>query len=407
MTGPTEITSIPPESQSVPAASSGAHVSTISAPAALGAAPGSSDDELSIQFQQLSAAMDARMRLLKQQEEQVKKAEAALCAASRRMASASARMQSDIISLNVGGTSLATSRRTLTLVSDSLLGTMFSGSWDDHLQRDEAGRVFLDYDPSIFSLLLNWLRSQDMGGPEVPLWELAVEPAREEQLLVLIDFLQLQRYVPCKFTESFSPSLSSPFITLSSSSAWRAAGGSQGAYAMAATSHCFFDVDVDLHLEVIRFGAVPRAELVPGGHRSSESDTELPNHPMFVGVMARGQLAALDQRRKKSNASWQSTCYGWWTGRRQGCEVRQGRSKKLQPKHLWAEGDSLILSLDAAKHPSRPTRPDHDGGVGGGGGDYGFGVSVVRLSLTNTRTTTRLEIDILPICLGEYEVGVR
>ncbi|GLI67582.1 hypothetical protein VaNZ11_011815 [Volvox africanus] len=104
-----------------------------------------------------------------------------------------------------------------------------------------------------------------------------------------------------------------------------------------------------------------------------------------------------------------STCYGWWTGRRQGSEVRQGRSRRLQPKHLWAEGDSLILSLDAAKHPSRPTRPDPDGGVGGGGGDYGGcagPASVATLSLTNTQTTTRLQIDILPVCLGEYDMGV-
>ncbi|EFJ46575.1 hypothetical protein VOLCADRAFT_93031 [Volvox carteri f. nagariensis] len=384
------------------------------------------DNDLSIQFQLLSAAMEARMRQLNQQEEQIRQAEAALSAASQRMASLSARMQSDLIPLNVGGTQLATSRRTLTLVPDSLLGTMFSGSWDDHLQRDDAGRVFLDYDPSIFSLLLNWLRSQDMGGPEVPLWELAVEPAREEQLLVLIDFLQLQRYVPCRFTESFSPSLSSPFLTLSSSSAWRTSAGCQGAYAMAATSHCYFDVDVDLSLEIIRFGAVTRPEPLPSRRSSDSGGSELPNYPMFIGVMARGQLAAVDQSRKKSNASWQSSCHGWYTRRKEGCEVRAGKNRRLQSTHFWAEGDFLVLSLDAAKHPGRtgavastgPTASGRSGQSTSGDGscangraaaDAGPGAvaahsgPVVTLSLTNTRTRAQLQLDIPPTCLGGFE----
>lgn len=32
------------------------------------------------------------------------------------------------------------------------------------MARDEAGRVFLDYNPALFTLILNWLRAQDMAG---------------------------------------------------------------------------------------------------------------------------------------------------------------------------------------------------------------------------------------------------
>lgn len=48
-----------------------------------------------------------------------------------------------------------------------------------------------------------------------------------------------------------------------------------------------------------------------GGGDGSSSDDDahgpgglLPNHPLFVGVMARQQLAGLDQSKKRSNASW-------------------------------------------------------------------------------------------------------
>lgn len=50
--------------------------------------------------------------------------------------------------------------------------------------RDDAGRVFLDYDPALFTRLLNWLRSQDLGGPQGPLGEVMVEAGQEEQVRV-------------------------------------------------------------------------------------------------------------------------------------------------------------------------------------------------------------------------------
>lgn len=67
--------------------------------------------------------------------------QAALAAQAARMASLASRLprSADVIPLNVGGQLLATSRRTLTLVPDSLLGTMFSGHWDEHLTRWDGG----------------------------------------------------------------------------------------------------------------------------------------------------------------------------------------------------------------------------------------------------------------------------
>ncbi|KXZ45890.1 hypothetical protein GPECTOR_49g474 [Gonium pectorale] len=333
------------------------------------------------------------MRTLTAQEEELRAAAAKMSAASRRMEAASSRRPpSDIIPLNVGGSLMTTSRRTLTLVPDSLLETMFNGSWDDQLQRDDSGRVFLDYDPIHFAALLNWLRAQDLGGPEGPLGEVTVGPGQEEQLLVLIDFLQLQRHVPCRYSETFCPALSSPFLSLSGSTAWRTPGGGPGSYAMATAAHTLFDLDVEVLFEVLRFGAVTGGEDNGG---DDEGDSEVPNHPMFIGIMAQDQLLATDL---------QSSSHGWWTSRRRGAEA------------LWADGDSLYLSVDAAKYPHRaagaetrhrnhPASPSSvvaaagagDGAAapGGGGGP--------RLSLTNTRTGERLYLEAAADCLEGCE----
>ncbi len=46
--------------------------------------------------------------------------------------------------------------------------------------------MFLDYDPALFTRLLNWLRSQDLGGPQGPLGEVTVEAGQEEQVRVWV-----------------------------------------------------------------------------------------------------------------------------------------------------------------------------------------------------------------------------
>jgi hypothetical protein len=50
---------------------------------------------------------------------------------------------SEVISLNVGGTSLAVLRSTLTSVEGSMLAGMFSGRWEKSLVKDKHGDVFV------------------------------------------------------------------------------------------------------------------------------------------------------------------------------------------------------------------------------------------------------------------------
>ena len=53
----------------------------------------------------------------------------------------------DIIHLNVGGHKLTTKRSTLCQVEGSLLASMFSGRWEDSLERDQDGAIFFDFNP--------------------------------------------------------------------------------------------------------------------------------------------------------------------------------------------------------------------------------------------------------------------
>ncbi|GBN32423.1 BTB/POZ domain-containing protein KCTD3 [Araneus ventricosus] len=66
----------------------------------------------------------------------------------------------DIIRLNVGGTRLATSRQTLTWVPDSFFTSMLSGRIST--LKDETGAIFIDRDPKLFNIILNFMRTKDV-----------------------------------------------------------------------------------------------------------------------------------------------------------------------------------------------------------------------------------------------------
>ncbi|CAD6230010.1 GSCOCG00006687001-RA-CDS [Cotesia congregata] len=66
----------------------------------------------------------------------------------------------DIIHLNVGGTRFSTSRQTLTWIPDSFFTALLSNRIAS--RRDETGALFIDRDPQIFSIILNYLRTRDI-----------------------------------------------------------------------------------------------------------------------------------------------------------------------------------------------------------------------------------------------------
>nr|ACO15314.1 BTB/POZ domain-containing protein KCTD3 [Caligus clemensi] len=61
-----------------------------------------------------------------------------------------------VIDLNVGGSLFSTSRSTLTSIPD----TFFSALLSDRIAsaRDKNGAIFIDRDPDLFKIILNYLR---------------------------------------------------------------------------------------------------------------------------------------------------------------------------------------------------------------------------------------------------------
>ena len=64
----------------------------------------------------------------------------------------------DLVHLNVGGKLMTVKRSTLCQHKGSMLANMFSGRWEQSLDRDEKNRVFFDFIPEHFQLILNHLR---------------------------------------------------------------------------------------------------------------------------------------------------------------------------------------------------------------------------------------------------------
>lgn len=95
-----------------------------------------------------AAALDARERELAARQAQLD--------AEEHVVRDQALRTNTAVRLNVGGTTLMTSRTTLTAVPNSMLTAMFSGR--HVLARDDTGAIFLDHQPAAFNAVLNFLR---------------------------------------------------------------------------------------------------------------------------------------------------------------------------------------------------------------------------------------------------------
>ena len=106
----------------------------------------SSEDLLS-QFDEMVKRFKHEFNDIIQRERAKMKAEVeAYNAGKQRMKSVEV-SDDDMIHLNVGGQKFTTKRSTLCQVEGSLLASMFSGRWEDGLERDQDGAVFFDFSP--------------------------------------------------------------------------------------------------------------------------------------------------------------------------------------------------------------------------------------------------------------------
>ena len=69
-------------------------------------------------------------------------------------------------SLSLSLPRFSTSRQTLTWVQDTFFTAMLSGRISS--MRDETGAIFIDRDPKLFGVILNYLRTRDIDLRWVP-----------------------------------------------------------------------------------------------------------------------------------------------------------------------------------------------------------------------------------------------
>lgn len=66
----------------------------------------------------------------------------------------------EIVNLNVGGKTFTTTKHTLLSVSDTFFSVLLSGRIPSY--KDQSGAIFIDRDPELFSIILNYLRTSKL-----------------------------------------------------------------------------------------------------------------------------------------------------------------------------------------------------------------------------------------------------
>ncbi|GMT10437.1 hypothetical protein PFISCL1PPCAC_1734, partial [Pristionchus fissidentatus] len=83
-----------------------------------------------------------------------------LMATSPSTSSSSSSSLPSIVCLNIGGVRFATSRQTLSWIPDTFFTSLLSGRVPT--VRDETGAIFIDRDPDVFRVILNYLRTKQI-----------------------------------------------------------------------------------------------------------------------------------------------------------------------------------------------------------------------------------------------------
>jgi BTB/POZ domain len=110
---------------------------------------------------------------------------------------------SDIVTINVGGELiLQATRDTLCLAAPgSRFAALFSGRWEDHCVKDAQGRIFLDHDPELIRIIVNYMRIKRVVDPAAPLDPPTAPETKGQEWFCLLDHYGLTAF----FAKTFSP----------------------------------------------------------------------------------------------------------------------------------------------------------------------------------------------------------
>ena len=237
----------------------------------------------------------------------------------------------DMIHLNVGGQKFTTKRSTLCQVEGSLLASMFSGRWEDGLERDQDGAVFFDFSPQYFGFILDSLRAKKIATPENPASMPKVPEDQVKNFNNLVEYLGLcqDEIVPTDPTEIIEivPSekfnLHSSGVTLQDDE--KVALNSRTAHRYVLGENSYQQGVVKLKLELESFQN---------------------NDWIFVG-MVKGHVP-----QNGNSCRWRGS-YGWSLGSSSCCGVYKDTSftNDDSVRNLTKQSDTvqLVLDCDAAK----------------------------------------------------------
>ncbi len=229
----------------------------------------------------------------------------------------------DIINLNVGGTKMTTKRSTLCQVKGSLFSSMFSGRWETSLARDEDGRIFFDFNPQYFVLILDYLRGKAIATPENPVPLPKVPDDQVKSFNNLIEYLGLSDEIvlaPIAPPEKFN--LHSTGVTLQE--------GGKVAVHDATKGFKYVLGDNVYHQGIVR--------------RKLKIESFEKNDWMVVG-MVKGDVVPQNDYSYK----WLGS-YGWALGSNGGVWKDELRTIDNTLRNLTKQGDTveLVLDCDAA-----------------------------------------------------------
>ena len=230
----------------------------------------------------------------------------------------------DIINLNVGGTKMTTKRSTLCQVSGSLLASMFSGRWETSLERDEDGRIFFDFNPQYFVLILDYLRAKRVATPENPAPLPKVADDQAKNFNNLIEYLGLSvEIVPAPIVPPEKFNLHSTGVTLQE--------GGKVAVHDATPAHKYVLGDNVYHQGIVR--------------RKLKIESFQYNNWMLVG-MVKGDIVPQND----CSRGWPGS-YGWALGKSGQVWKNGSHTTDNTLKNLTTQGDTveLVLDCDAAK----------------------------------------------------------
>ena len=79
----------------------------------------------------------------------------------------------------------------------SALAARFSGNWEQCLDHDDQGRIFLDFDPELFKHILLYLRTRMLSSPDDIILLPQFDGHKQQAFNKLIRYLALEEYMGC------------------------------------------------------------------------------------------------------------------------------------------------------------------------------------------------------------------